>query len=95
MLQQLLDLGVVSGLSDDLQWTIRMLVPREGPADKSCLQLSAAPTPPAPPRFSSVGPPSGAIGWLPTVDLISQVTCVPRTSMSSPPMVQAINSVDL
>ena len=62
MLQQLLDLGVVSGLSDDLQWTIRMLVPREGPGDKSCPQFSAAPVPPAPPRFSSVGPQSGAFG---------------------------------
>lgn len=29
VLQQLLDIGVVSNLSEDLQWTIRMLLPRQ------------------------------------------------------------------
>ncbi len=55
MLKQLLELGVVSGLSEDLQWTIRMLVPRDGPGDKSCAETSAAAALP-PLRFSLVGP---------------------------------------
>lgn len=54
VLKQLLELGVVSTLSEDLQWTIRMLVPRDGPADKSCAENSAAAQAPPPPRFTSV-----------------------------------------
>lgn len=39
MLQQLLDMGVISTLPEELQWNIRMLLPRQPPA---------APTGPAP-----------------------------------------------
>ena len=31
VLQQLLDMGVVGGLPEDLQWTIRMLLPKPPP----------------------------------------------------------------
>ena len=40
VLQQLLDMGVVGGLPEDLQWTIRMLLPKPPPC---ALSLSTPP----------------------------------------------------
>ena len=37
VLQQLLDMGIVGGLPEDLQWTIRMLLPKPSASAPSSL----------------------------------------------------------